>query len=257
MSRAVAGLVRGSWLALALVVAWYLLSRDSESFFFPPLSQILERFVRLWTADDVLLDVWESVRNLLSALLLSVVVGIPLGVLLGRWRRGYDVLAPFLSFVWALPKLALLPAFIALIGLGSSMQITYVFMGTVWPIMVGTIDGIRAADPTLKDTMRTYRIRTGDLVMRVLLPGAAPQILAGVRTALSYGLVLVIVGEMLASSVGIGFFVRNAQQSYGMLDMWAGALIIGLLGFTLNLLFSLLERRFLAWHIARRALHTT
>lgn len=257
MKRTIATVAREGWLVVAILAIWWLASRDSESFFYPPLPDIFTKFREVWLFEHVGSDLWPSVRNLFVSVGLSAAIGIPAGVLLGIWKRGYDVLAPFLSFIWALPKLALLPAFIALVGIGSSMQIMYVVAGTIWPIMLGTIDGVRAVDPTLREMMRAYRVSRWFTIWRVLLPGASPQIVAGLRTALSFGLVLVVVGEMLAPVEGVGTFVLQAQQSFSMTEMWSGALLIGLLGWAINLLFSTFENRVLSWHIARRAMHNS
>lgn len=254
MRRVLTTVLREGWLAVALLLLWWVMSRNSQSFFYPPLSDIAAKFREVWIFDHVGSDLWPSMRNLFVSVALSAAIAIPAGVVLGIWRRGYDVLAPFLSFIWALPKLALLPAFIALVGIGSSMQVTYVVAGTIWPILLGTIDGVRAVDPTLREMMRAYRVGRWITIWRVLLPGASPQIVAGMRTALSFGLVLVVVGEMLAPVQGIGTFVLLAQQSYSMTEMWAGALLIGLLGWAINALFSMIEKRVLGWHIARRAM---
>jgi len=257
MKRAAVTVVREGWLAVAIFVLWWWLSRDSQEFFFPPLTDILTEFKDVWLFDHVGSDLWPSVRNLLVAVGISTAIAIPVGVVLGLWRTGYAVVAPFLSFLWALPKLALLPAFIALVGIGSSMQVIYVVAGTIWPILLGTIDGVRAVDPTLRDMMRCYRVAGWTMIVKVLLPAASPQIFAGLRTALGFGLVLVVVGEMLAPVEGVGTFVQHAQQSYSMTEMWAGALLIGLLGWFINLLFSQVEKRVLSWHIARRTQHAS
>lgn len=257
MRRAMTTSLREGWLSVVLLLAWWAASRNSESFYFPPLTEILMRFQELWLFDHAVSDVWPSLRSLTLAMLTSIVIAVPVGVVLGVWPRAYKVLEPMLTFVWAIPKIALFPAFIALMGITSGMQITYVVMGTLWPILLGTIDGVRAIDLTVSDTMYAYRVKKWTMFSRVLMPGAAPQIVAGVRTSLAIGLVLVIVGEMLATAQGLGYFVLQAQQSYAMADMWAGALLVGLIGYGINLLFSIFERYVLAWHIARRAAHAS
>lgn len=245
---------REIWLPVLVLVIWYLLTAGGTSFYFPPLGEVLQRFSELWIFDRVPADVVPSLVNLMAGLGISVLIAIPLGLFLGLSRSVYAVLDPVLSFAWALPKLALLPAFVAIAGIGVPMKVSFIVAGTVWPILLGTIDGVRAVDPTLKDLMRSYHLSRRHVLFNVYLPAAGPQIFAGIRTALSIGLVLVIVGEMLVSSNGLGFFVLQAQQSYSMLDMWAGALVVGLLGYLLNLIFTLVERRVLSWHFARRAL---
>ncbi|UUZ59511.1 ABC transporter permease [Nocardioides sp. B-3] len=243
------------WFAVAVLAAWWILSSGSTSFYFPPLSEIWARFRELWLFEQVPTDVWPSLRNFSPAIALSCLIGIPLGVLLGSLRTLQQIVSPVLSFGWALPKLALLPAFIAIAGIGDGMKVAFIVAGAIWPILLGARDGVRAVDPALRDMARSYRLGRAATIFKVLLPAAAPQIFAGIRTSLAIGLVLMIVGEMLVASSGLGYFVLQAQQSYALVDMWAGALLIGLLGYLINLLFSTLERVVLRWHFARRALH--
>lgn len=246
--------LREVWLLIAIFVVWWLVSRDSTSFFFPPLQEILVRFQELWLFERVPSDVWPSMRNLGLALMISCAIGIPGGVILGSSAMLQKVLAPILNFGWALPKLALLPAFIAILGIGQGMNIAFMVAGAVWPILLGAQDGVRAVDPTLRDLASSYRLSRRARLFEVLLPSAAPQIFAGIRTSLAIALILLIVGEMLVASSGLGFFVLQAQQSYALVDMWAGALLIGLLGYLLNVLFSAIESIVLRWHFARRAM---
>ena len=86
-----------------------------------------------------------------------------------------------------------------------------------------------------------------------MLPAASPQIFAGMRTSLSLALILMVISEMVASTNGIGFFVLQSQRSFAIPEMWAGILLLGLLGYALNLIFMLVERRVLAWHRGARA----
>ncbi|MCR1784987.1 ABC transporter permease [Nocardioides carbamazepini] len=246
---------RELWFAVVVLALWWVLSSGSTSFYFPPLSEIWARFQELWLFDRVPTDVWPSLRNFGLAIVLSCAVGIPLGVVLGSLRRVREIVSPVLGFGWALPKLALLPAFIAVAGIGDGMRVSFILAGAVWPILLGAQDGVRAVDPGLRDMARSYRFGRGTLLFRVLLPAAAPQIFAGIRTSLAIGLVLMIVGEMLVASSGLGFFVLQSQQSYALVDMWAGALLIGMLGYLITLLFTVLERFVLRWHFARRAMH--
>jgi sulfonate transport system permease protein len=255
LPRLLLALVRELWFAVAVLALWWVLSSDSTSFYFPPLSEIWARFQELWLFERVPTDVWPSLRNFGLAIALSCAIGIPIGVLLGSVSRIREVVSPVLSFGWALPKLALLPAFIAIAGIGDGMKVAFILAGAVWPILLGAQDGVRAIDPSLRDTARSYRLGRGTVLFRVLLPAAAPQIFAGIRTSLAIGLVLMIVGEMLVASSGLGYFVLQAQQSYALVDMWAGALLIGLLGYLITLLFTVLERFVLRWHFARRAMH--
>jgi ABC-type nitrate/sulfonate/bicarbonate transport system permease component len=112
---------------------------------------------------------------------------------------------------------------------------------------------VAGVDPTLRETARVYDIGPVDRVLRVTLPAAAPQIFAGMRTALSLALILMVISEMVASTNGIGYFVLQAQRSFAIPEMWSGILLLGILGYVLNAIFLLVERRVLRWHRGARA----
>ncbi len=105
----------------------------------------------------------------------------------------------------------------------------------------------------MRETARSYGIPRGQVVRRVMLPAATPQIFAGMRTSLSLALILMVISEMVASTNGIGFFVLQSQRSFAIPEMWSGILLLGLLGYLLNVAFVLIERRVLAWHRGARA----
>jgi ABC-type nitrate/sulfonate/bicarbonate transport system permease component len=115
------------------------------------------------------------------------------------------------------------------------------------------MDGIAGIDPTLTETSRVYGIGARDRIVRVLLPAAAPQIFAGMRTSLSLSIILMVISEMVASTNGIGYFILQAQRSFAITEMWSGIILLGLLGYVLNAIFTLVERRILAWHRGARA----
>ena len=123
----------------------------------------------------------------------------------------------------------------------------------VWPVLLNTIDGVTGIDPTLRETARVYGVSGRDRLLRIVLPAASPQIFAGMRTSLSLALILMVISEMVASTNGIGFFVLQSQRSFAIPEMWSGILLLGLLGYALNLIFVLVERRVLAWHRGARA----
>jgi ABC-type nitrate/sulfonate/bicarbonate transport system permease component len=183
------------------------------------------------------------------ACVVAVVAGLALG-LSRPLRRAAD---PIVQFLRAIPPPALLPFGILVLGVGDKMKIFIIAFVCLWPVLLNTIDGVAGVDPTLRETARVYGIRARDRLLKVTLPAAAPQIFAGMRTALSLALILMVISEMVASSNGIGYFVLQAQRSFAIPEMWSGILLLGLLGYVLNGLFLLVERRVLRWHRGARA----
>lgn len=254
--------VAARWLVLpAVAVAWQLATMGGRSIFFPPLSEILAQARQSWLsgpASSLFLtpavgsDIVPSLGRLLGGWLLALVAGVGLGTAIGLVRNLADYLDPVIEFVRAIPPPALIPPFIVVLGLGSDMKVALIAVGVVWPILLNTIDGVRSVDPVLVDTGRT--LRTGRLrrLAYIVLPSAAPRIFAGLRVSLSLSLILMVISEMVAATGGIGFTIVQAERSFAIKQMWAGILLLGVLGYLLNTLLLLVERRVLAWHRGAR-----
>jgi ABC-type nitrate/sulfonate/bicarbonate transport system permease component len=238
---------------LLVLVVWGLLSAGSESFYFPPLTSILSTFADIWLFERIGSDVVPSlVRMGLgygAAVLIAVVVGLSLGLM----RRGRLVAGPIVEFLRSIPPPALLPFAILVFGTGTDMKVFIIAFVCLWPILLNTIDGVTGVDPTLRETTRVYGVSTIDRIRLVVMPAAAPQIFAGMRTSLSLALILMVISEMVASTNGIGYFVLQAQRRFNMPEMWSGIFVLGILGYALNAGFVLVERRVLRWHRGARA----
>jgi ABC-type nitrate/sulfonate/bicarbonate transport system permease component len=237
---------------VALIAVWWVASAQSGSLYYPPLSRILTRFHELWLFDRFGGDFVPSVVNLAVGYLTAVAVGIGLGVAMGltTWLR--EAVNPVVQFLRALPAVALLPLAIQLLGIGWSMKAGVIFFGALWPILLNTIDGVRSIDPLVTEMTRSYRITRRERILHVVLPAAGPQIFVGLRASLSVAVILLLASELVGSSAGVGHFVLQAQRQFNITDMWAGMVLLGLLGYLLNLGLQVIERRVLGWHIERR-----
>jgi sulfonate transport system permease protein len=253
---AVKGRIRTVVLELAVPVAaigaWWALSAGSTSVYFPPLSQMIRALRETWLFGHWGSDAVPSLVNLAAGYLLSCAAGIVVGVFLGLAPVLADAVAPVLEFARAIPGVALLPAAILLLGIGAETRISLIVFGTIWPVLLNTIDGVRSIDPAVRDVARSYRITRGRWLLRIVLPAASPQIIAGMRTALSIGITVMVFSEMLGTTNGIGFQILSAQRSFAVSHMWAGMIFLGILGYLLNLGFRGFEWAVLRWHRGMR-----
>jgi len=248
-------------LGIALVIVWEFAARKAGSIFFPPPSEILHRAASLWLSgpphrlflsDSVFQDVLPSIFRLLGGWAFAVLIGIPLGILIGRSRNLSDLVNPSLQFLRAIPGPALIPIFMILLGTESTMRVTLIAFGSVWPILLNTVEGTRTVDPVQIDTARAFRIPRHARLWRIVLPAAMPKIFAGMRVSLALAVILMVVSELVASTSGIGYRIQNAQIMFLLTDMWCGIILLALIGYVLNLLFLKFERRVLAWHRGAR-----
>jgi ABC-type nitrate/sulfonate/bicarbonate transport system permease component len=234
-------------LPVLLFALWWVLSDDSKSFYSPPLRKIVAVIGPTWSS-RVVTDVLPSILRLALGYAGAVIVGVGLGIPLGArpWLRA--LFEPSLELFRAIPPPALVPVFMMLFGIGTPMKLLVIVSGAVWPVLLNTIEGVRAVDEVLSDTCRCYGI-TGARRLRVLvLRAASPQIVTGMRQALSIAIILMVISEMSASSSGLGFAIVDFQRGFSIPEMWSGIILLGVLGFLLSLAFRLFEARTLRWY---------
>ena len=247
-ARWLGGLVISAVVPAIILVAWWLASADSTSPFFPPLSSIVENFRETWLSDHVRSDVVPSLRRMAAGYLLAVVAGVAFGVLLGRVRTLDRAFQPTIQFLRAIPATGLVPIAIVLLGIGDAPKIWLICFVCVFPILLNTIDGVRASEPVLLDVARSFALTARQRVLLIEVPTAAPRIFAGMRISLAIAFIMMVVSEMVGATNGIGYVTLNAQQSFQVPLMWSGMLLLGILGAALNALFVIIERRILRWH---------
>ncbi len=237
---------------LALLVAWELASRTRllNPQFFPPVTDILGTFFSLWANNVFPEHLAATLRRMAAGYGAAAVLGIGLGLVMGRWQGVYDLFEPIVEFARPMPPVALIPVLILLLGIGDDMKIAIVVFASVFPILLNTVDGVRSVHPTLIDVARTFHFTEADRLRKVIFPAALPQIVAGLRISLAIALIVALVSEMIGATQGLGYFVLQAQRSLRIRDMYAAIVMLALLGFTLNGLFLLAESRVLAWHRA-------
>ncbi|MCW2288949.1 ABC-type nitrate/sulfonate/bicarbonate transport system permease component [Leucobacter luti] len=232
-----------------LIAVWWFGSLNSADPFFPPLRDIVIEFQRLWLFDKFFSDVLPSVGNFLVAYVIACLIGVALGTALGLIRPLFWILDPIVQFVRSIPAVALLPIFVATMGFGNEVRVFAIALASLFPILISTIDGVRGTEPLLLETARVYRLSAWERLRRVYLPAASPQIFAGALVSLQVAFIVMITSEMLGAARGIGALTLLAQKSFDVRGMWAGILLLGILGFLANLCFNLVRRRALAWYL--------
>jgi ABC-type nitrate/sulfonate/bicarbonate transport system permease component len=248
-------------LAIVLILIWQLSTMRMNSLFFPTPVQIVTRAYDLWLSgpayrfflgEGVFKDIVPSLFRLLSGWIFAVVVGTSLGALIGRSRALHDLVDPSLQFLRAIPGPALIPAFIILLGTETTMRVTLIAFGSIWPVLLNTIEGVRTVDPLQLDTARAFRMPAHARFVRIILPAAMPKIMAGAKISLSLAVILMVVSELVASTNGIGYRILDAQIMLLLTDLWCGIILLALIGFTLNAIFGRVEDRVLHWHRGAR-----
>lgn len=238
---------------LALIALWWFLSAGSTSVYNPPLSEIMARFVENWFGDRVVSDLLPSLARMFAGYFLAIIIGAGIGIFVGLSTVGRRLAGPMISFLRSIPGAALLPPAVLLFGVGSSMKVAIICFICIWPIMLNTIDGIDETNATMKNTAKVFQVQGINRFLWVTVPAASPRIFAGMRTSLALALIMLVISEMIASTGGLGYFILQTQRTFDTDDMWSGIILLGLLGYLLTLVFTLIERVVLKWYLESKS----
>jgi ABC-type nitrate/sulfonate/bicarbonate transport system permease component len=244
----------GIWLPILLIWWWWTWSADSVDPFFPPLSAIWEQFMFNWIWQLFPIHVVPSLRNLFLGYLIGVFAGVTLGALLGASSRVSRYFEPVIDFLRSIPPVATVPVFILFFGLDVQMRVAAIAVAACFPTLLSTMQGFRATDTTLLDTGRVFGLTPFQMMWKVRVPNASPIIWSGLQVSLQIAFVVTIASEILGSGFGIGAFTVIASDSFLILDAWTGVILMGLLGFAINVIFDLVERWSLRWYIGQKKL---
>jgi NitT/TauT family transport system permease protein len=178
---------------------------------------------------------------------LAILIGVPLGVLMGWYSRVDAVLDPFVSALYATPRIALLPLVLIWFGIGLMSKVAIVFLGAVFPILVNTITGVRTVDADFVKVARSFGSSDRQLFLKVALPSSVPLLLAGLRLGLGHGLIGIVVGEMFGATQGIGYLISVAGARFQTDKVMVGIIIIAASGLAMTQILRAIERRFERW----------
>lgn len=243
------------WVPAFALVIWFISSRGSDSPYFPPLSDILAVIPRDFIeGDHFFTDVLPSMGVVLAGLALASVIGIVGGYLIAMSRFALSVTRPVIDVFRSVPAVALVPVAIVILGPGFSSEIALVTLSALWPILLSTIAGVSGTEPTYLEVARLSRLSALQRFWHVSIPAAAPAIAAGIHTSLALSVIVMVTMEMFASTEGIGRYLISAQRSFAIPVSFAGAIVVGLMGYGLSVAFSLIERSALSWYYERQSI---
>lgn len=243
---------RGSGVLLlaGLLLLWEWLARAGLVYtvYMPPVSRILGTLVELILSGELPAALAVSLGRGAVGYGLAVLMGVPLGVAIGFYRRAFHLFEPLIELLRPMPPPAVIPMAILFLGIGNEMKVFIIAFACFFPILVNTAHGVRSVEPVLLATARTFGLNDGQTLRAVVVPSAAPAIAAGLRISLAIALILVVIAEMVAGNNGVGFLILDAQRAFRVAEMYAGIFALAIVGYTLNRLFVWAESRALAWH---------
>jgi ABC-type nitrate/sulfonate/bicarbonate transport system permease component len=243
----------GSLLVTVLVVAvWQWIANHGyvSKVFLPGPDRAWAALVRDYGSGKLFTEVGETVLRMVLGWLVASVIGIALGAAIGISPFARTWIAPSLELIRPLPASAIAPVAIVFLGMTDNMILLLIAFGSVWPMLLTTIHGFSNVHPRLDEVARVLRFNKFERVYKIALPAAMPDIIAGLRLGLTIALILAVVGEMITVQGGLGSRILLAARAFRAPDIFAGVIMLGLVGLITNIALTALERRLLRWQPA-------
>ena len=241
---------RGGWIALAVVLALWQLAGSTalvNPLFLPPPSAIAVAIWKLAISGALWQHVSWSVMRIGSGWIVGTAAGVAVGFAIGLSTLARSVGITFISALFPIPKIALLPLLILWLGIGEEPKIATIALGVFFSTAISVYSGVDAVPRNLIRMAQSFNVPFHVIVRRVIWPGALPSILAGFRITASVALLLVVSAEMIGAQYGIGAFVLQAGNLMQTDQLLAGVLILSAFGLAVGKLINLLEARLLHW----------
>ena len=190
-----------------------------------------------------------SMTRVMTGYLLASIVGIVLGFVIGWFKVGEAIVKPFYLVLRSIPSIAWIPLAILWFGIGEQSKVFIIFISTMLIIMTNVIDGVKDVDPDYLGVARMLGTNENQIFLHIVLPCSVPQIFNGLQVALGAAWATVLAAEMVRSSEGVGWIILMGQTSMNMTQVFAGIIVIGLVGLTLAVLMRALEAKLCAWNV--------
>ncbi|WP_144114011.1 ABC transporter permease [Paraburkholderia sp. BCC1886] len=218
-----------------------------DATFLPPFSAVLAALFDMLRSGELEQHLLASTTRALGGFVIAVALGVPLGLVIGWYRKLEEVLNPLLELFRNTAPLALLPVFVLILGMGETSKISMVVYSCIWPVVLNTVSGVRNVDPLLIRSARSMGLGSLQLFIRVVLPASVPTVFTGIRVAAAYSILVLIAAEMVGAKAGLGYLVNYSQFTFEIPKMYAGIITLALLGLAFNHAVLLAERRLTAW----------
>ena len=239
-------------LRVAIVGGFFLLweiasERWIDAFLISSPSRIVKSMIAGFSSGDLIQHCWVTFEEIAIGFPAGVILGIGLGYAFGRSRLLAEVFEPIIIALNGIPRTALAPLFIVWLGIGLWSKVGVVFLLTFFLNFFNTYAGMRQLDQEFVDLARLMGARGWRLTFRVILPAISPYVFTGIRTSIPFAVIGAIVGEFVAATEGVGFFIRQAAGLFRTADVFVGIIVLMLMVIIIDKVFELIERRALQW----------
>jgi NitT/TauT family transport system permease protein len=234
---------------LVPLAGWWALAASGwmDAAFMPGPVQVLERAYTWYAQDGLLGDVWVSVYRVVAGFALSAVLAIPLGLMIGTYRPVQAMLEPLTDFIRYMPAVAFIPLVMLWVGVDESSKVAIIFIGTFFQMVLMVAEDVRRVPITQIEAAQTMGANRGEIVSLVIVPSAKPALLDTLRVTMGWAWTYLVVAELVAANSGLGYSILRAQRFMQTDKIFAGIILIGLIGLAIDQTFRWLHRRNFPW----------
>jgi len=230
-----------------VLAAWQIVGSRINPIFLSTPTKIAEAFVATIASGELPQAVFVSLGVTAAGFFTALIIGIPIGLLMGRFRTFEYLIDPYVNALYVVPRIALIPLIIIWAGLGVAAQIVVVFGTTVFPILLSTYAGVKHVDKRLIETAHSFGAGERQLFFKVIIPASVPFIMSGLRLGIGQAVIGMIVAQMFLGIAGMGFMLTNYGNQFATNYVFVVVLSLAALGIALTELVKFVERRFNHW----------
>jgi ABC-type nitrate/sulfonate/bicarbonate transport system permease component len=217
----------------------------------PPPDAVFVAITEMILEGSLPIDIGVSLARALGGFTIATVIGVPLGVLIGRSARAFAVIDPWIELARPVPPIAVLPLVVLWFGIGEESKLVVVFYGALFPILVNTVQGVRSVDNGLVRAARALGASERQIFRLVVLPASVPSVVTGLRLGAGMAIFVLVAAELLGSSSGLGWLIMDAREHFFTDRIMVGIVALGVVGYAINRSLLWIEHRLVRWRPAQ------
>ena len=236
---------------IIVLLLWEFASRSAfllDPLLVPPPTEVFAELYRLIVSAQLFEALWSSMRRVFLGFGIAIIISVTLGVLMARIRIIEDFVDPLVELVRPVSPLAIFPLAILWFGIGDASKVFLIALSCSFPIILNTYAGVKGGDAALIRAGHSLGSNKWEVIRYIVLPSSLPDILTGIRVAWGIALIVIIASEMVGATTGMGYMVLEAQQTFNVERVFAGIIVIGVLGFLTDRALRWFRRMLVPWH---------
>jgi len=232
---------------ISVVIIWYILTIAIGENMIPSPKSTVEELIKL-LKNNFLYDILFSTYRIFLSIFFSLLIGVPLGILIGMSKVFDKILSPLIYLLYPVPKIAFLPIFMVLFGIGNKSKVILMVTIIIFQILIVTRDGVKNIDKDIMVAAKVMKFNTLDMIFKIIIPAIAPDIFSSLRVSIGIAISALFFSENYATEYGVGYFIMNAWSMVDYKGMFAGVLALSILSLIIFKIIDIFEKKICKWN---------